>query len=405
VREGRFAAEATYRIDVVLENETHGIGSPLNPNTFALEIVDADSNAAGLFSGFDANVERPPGQELVVGRGEVDGVTRWSFEWTAPSNGGPLSLHLAGVDGDGAAGRFGRTGDPFGDDVFVGDLELLEEGTARPIEALNGGCSAGGSSAFAAIWILVLALARRRSALAPLLLLAACHDPTVPADPCARAICETRDAGSTPRRDAGFVPPGTDAGPLPDGYTPPDAGEPPDGCVPAWSCSTWQTDCASDEATRACTDANACGSDFGRPSERTTLGDLDYDFFRCNVQPIFDRTCAQQACHGAEDRPLRTYARLKWRIEPLWRGTHNDGGGTGLTDEEWCRNYDSARSFASATPETSELLTQPLDPALGGLSHAGYTLFYSTTEDDYRTIASWLAGTRLGRTCNAGYNE
>lgn len=422
VRDGQYTPGQTYRVTVTMSGEHRGLGTMLNPNTFSMEIVDRDGATAGLYSSLGANVERPPGEEIVVARGEIANATAWSFDWQAPPPGaGPLSLHLAGVDGDGAGDRLGRTGDPYGDDVFAGELLLLESGAvATDPGTMQGGCAIAGrprdhasslATIAAALALLAVRGRRRRSASACALLLAAalsagCHDPTVDTGDCVRGICETvpdsgavaRDGGGSsledgapPRGDSGE--PGTDAGP------------PPPGCTPSWRCTTWQTACdGSSDAARACTDVNACGSDWGRPPETRSLAALDPAFFRCRVQPIFDRTCAQAACHGTDDRPLRIYSRLKWRIEPAWRGTHNAGGGAALTADEWCRNFDSARGFAGGDSGSSELVTQPLAPTLGGLPHAGFTLFYETTDPDYQTIRQWLDGASLA-SCDAGYND
>jgi len=397
VRDGVYAPGAIYRVTVSLQGEHRGLGAALNPNTFVLEAVDDQRRPAGLFAGLGAAVERPPGQELVVARGEVEGQTAWSFEWIAPEPGsGPVTIHLAGVDGDGAGDRLGRTGDPFGDDVFVGSLRIQEEGNVQPEDQSTRatGCSASGAMGTGApIWLVML-----------LLLAWGCHDPKR-ADECERGICETpTDGGGGPAGDGGGGP-GTDGGggPDTDGALPP--GDGGAGCMPDWRCTTWETACdGSGAATRTCTAASGCGTGAGKPSESRTLEPLDESFYRCRVQPIFDRSCAQLACHGAEDRPLRTYSRLKWRIDPLRRGTHMNDGNAALTADEWCRNYDSARAFATSDAAGSELLTQPLRPAVGGLTHAGYTLFWDTSDDDYQTLREWLEGASLG-SCDAGFND
>jgi uncharacterized protein (TIGR03382 family) len=385
-----------------------------------MEITGPDGEQAGLFSALAGDVDRPPGEELVVARGELSsGATRWTFDWTAPPAGsGPLRLHLAGVDGDGAGDRLGRTGDPFGDDVFVAALDLTESGTAQE-EAVMTGCSTTGSSSgvapLLAMLLLVAVRRRRRRLLLLPLLLAGCHDPIAPYDDCGRAICGLEPP---PGEDAGRrrPPPGEDAGPAPgpDGSTPippgedaapggeADAGVPPVGCTPRWVCTTFATACdGGNEASRTCTDEAGCGSDWGRPPLTTTLPALDVDFYRCRVQPVFDRLCAQAACHGAEERPLRIYARGKWRMNERWRGNHVDGA-PALTGEEWCRNYDSARSFDGGGA-ASELVTQPLDPLSGGLPHAGFTLFYDTADPELGALRDWLDGAALG-SCDTGFN-
>lgn len=408
VRDARWAPSTTYRVTVSMQNEHRGRGAALNPNTFVLEMLDGEARAAGLFVGLGPEVERPPGQELVIARGEIDGVTEWTFDWEAPAPGtGPVSLYLAGVDGDGAGDRLGRTGDPFGDDVFAGSLELEEEGTLQT-ESKIGGCSAAGGGESGGILFTVGAIAllalRRRRLRWGLALLVGCHDPSLDLDECTRGICETPgDGGRTD--EAGTTGPddARDGGGLVRVDSGIDAGPPPDGCVPAWACTAWAVVCGG-EATRTCVDDNGCGSDWARPPETRPLATLDESFYRCRVQPIFDRSCSQLACHGTEDRPLRTYSRVKWRMNPLWRGTHNSGGNAALTAEEWCRNFSSARLFAEGDAASSQLLTQPLSPTLGGLAHAGYTLFYDTSDPDYQTIRQWLEGASLP-SCDAGFND
>ena len=419
VRDGVFVPGATYAVTVSMQGEHRGLSSMLNPNTFVLEIIDGEQRPAGIFAGLGSGVERPPGEELVIARGEFDGATEWTFEWIAPEAGtGPVTLYLAGVDGDGAGDRLGRTGDPFGDDVFVGALRLEEEGNVQPeaTTMTEGGCTTAGRRGRGAGVLLLLvalgALLRRRGPSRALalgsLLIGGCHDPDVGAGECVRGICESPQADAGTRNgdggealDAGT--PGTDAGGVMRVDSGLDAGPPPDGCVPDWLCTAWSAVCG-DEATRTCTDANACDSDWGRPPESRALAALDESFYRCRVQPIFDRSCSQLACHGTEDRPLRTYSRVKWRIEPAWRGTHNSGGDAALTGEEWCRNLTSARLFGDGDPAASQLLTQPLSPSLGGLAHAGYTLFYDTADPDYQTILQWLGGASLP-SCDAGFND
>ena len=137
--EGGYVPGTTYAITVMLRREHRGLGAPLNANTFVFEIVDEEGAQAGLFAGLGETVERPASEELVVARGEYDNQTEWTFEWVAPPAGaGTLHLFLAGVDGDGAEGRLGRTGDPFGDDVFAAELALGEMGAAPEQRMVEG---------------------------------------------------------------------------------------------------------------------------------------------------------------------------------------------------------------------------------------------------------------------------
>ena len=161
--DGGYVPDTTYAITLTMRGEHRGLGAPLNANTFVFEVVDAEGAHAGLFAGLGESVERPASEELVVARGEYDNQTEWSFEWVAPPAGaGTLHLFLAGVDGDGAEGRLGRTGDPFGDDVFVADLPLTEMGGAPEQRMVEGAptCAVGaaGSSRSPALPLVVLGL-------------------------------------------------------------------------------------------------------------------------------------------------------------------------------------------------------------------------------------------------------
>jgi len=196
------------------------------------------------------------------------------------------------------------------------------------------------------------------------------------------------------------------------------------GCVEAWRCTPWQTNGSSNDATRTCTDLANCGTTNNKPSETAVLPALDLDYYKCNVEPIFDRGCAQLACHGKEnERALRVYARGRHRhageilvetgcLNPgkmvpsencegaiecvCWTAPH--------TATEWQLNFDSARGFgldAQGNPipagqeDTSELISQPI---VGGKAHAGIKMFKSG-DPDHQTLKAWLSGQKLGMPC------
>lgn len=198
------------------------------------------------------------------------------------------------------------------------------------------------------------------------------------------------------------------------------------GCVEAWLCSPWQTNGGGNDGTRTCTDLNNCGTTNAKPSETAVLPALDLDFYKCKVEPILDRGCAQLACHGTETgRALRVYARGRHRISgemlletgclkpgtmvptdncegciecACWTAPH--------TATEWQRNFDAARGFGldskgTAIPagqeDTSELISQPI---VGGKAHAGIKLFASG-DADHTTLKQWLSGAKLGMVCNS----
>jgi hypothetical protein len=196
------------------------------------------------------------------------------------------------------------------------------------------------------------------------------------------------------------------------------------GCQPAWQCTPWQKQ-ADGSYTRTCTDANNCGATSGEPATGpVALPNLDMAFYKCNVEPIFDRGCAFMNCHGTETgRALKVYARGRLRMDamvpppssyscpdnaatvPLKTGIGTDmcEGWFPHTDAEWQSNYDDARSFMvgldASTVGQSDLLAQPV---YGGKAHAGVHLFKST-DPDYQTIKSWLTGAKLA-SCDPGPN-
>ena len=195
-------------------------------------------------------------------------------------------------------------------------------------------------------------------------------------------------------------------------------------CVEDWLCSSWQTDGVSNAGTRTCVDQNNCGTTDNKPVESTDLPALDFNYFQCNVEPIFARGCSQLGCHGTEEgRGLKLYSRCRLRVsgeiwyEPgcLSQGTpRNSEDCTGSIEcvcwsiphspSEWRSNYDSARGFAVKDDGTlwdaadlgdSELLIQPV---VGGKPHANVHLF-TEGDADYTFIMNWLSGSTLG-SCN-----
>lgn len=198
-------------------------------------------------------------------------------------------------------------------------------------------------------------------------------------------------------------------------------------CVEAWVCTPWETDGTSNAGARTCTDVSACGTEEEKPYETATLPDLDIDYFKCNVQPIFDRKCSMLGCHGTEQgRALRIYSRGRKRLagqmlsNPPCGGaatTPSDGcdGSTKClcaaphTALEWQKNYDAARGFGLDTKgkpypsnkvDNSDLLAQPV---VGGKPHGEIHLFQKA-DPDYATIKNWLGGAALGMACNTGIN-
>lgn len=190
------------------------------------------------------------------------------------------------------------------------------------------------------------------------------------------------------------------------------------GCQEMWSCSAWMKG-ADGKYSRSCNDTAKCGTSAQKPAEGpVALPDLDVDFYKCNVEPIFDRGCAMMGCHGTETgRAYKIYARGRLRhsetVEPMCLDTMpvdlTKGNGTVMcygwaphTQYEWQSNYDNARFFMVGVtdPNQSDLLMQP---KVGGKAHAGVHLF-KEGDADYTTIAKWLGGAKLGTTCDTKGN-
>lgn len=198
-------------------------------------------------------------------------------------------------------------------------------------------------------------------------------------------------------------------------------------CVENWVCSPWSTNGTNDQGTRTCTDTKSCGTTTLKPAETALLPALDKNFFKCNVQPVFDLKCSQLACHGTETgRGLRIYARGRLRNSETLAAnapvcnpanaaavqldtdcTSSVEGACrncGHTTAEWQRNYDSARAFAldaqlqripAGQEDSSDLLAQPV---VGGKVHSNIHLFRAKADADYVTIKQWLSGVTLA-TC------
>lgn len=227
---------------------------------------------------------------------------------------------------------------------------------------------------------------------------AACDTDPFGADPCPSGIC-----GSGPGSGSGS---GSGGGA---------------GCRESWTCSEW-TQQSDGLYVRTCTDANMCGTADAKPAEGpVALPDLDMEYYKCNVEPVFDRLCAHQGCHGTEKaRVFRIYARGRLRNKqtvaavcpdgPSQQDLQDEGSGTVMclgwtrhTAEEWQKNYDNSRSFmvgVTAGAE-SDLVRQPEIGA--GFAHAGVHT-WRAGDADHQTLAAWLDGAVLGGPCDPGAN-
>ncbi|GMV14017.1 MAG: hypothetical protein AMXMBFR56_22410 [Polyangiaceae bacterium] len=95
----------------------------------------------------------------------------------------------------------------------------------------------------------------------------------------------------------------------------------------------------------------------------------DYQLFLDKVNPWLVKNCAAGNCHGTTEAAF-----------PI---------SCGKTDEQKRWNYFSASDYVAVSPQFSEILTRPLNPAYGGVYHQGGWVFDSTNDDDYKTVLDW----------------
>ena len=122
-----------YAFEVQLNNETLGLSSNRNFNTFALEILNADQEPVGGFFGFtEGSMSTVDGGNVLFARAVSD-ETMWQFNWEAPPAGtGYLDFYIAGVDGNGADNAQQSATDPLNDDTFAGAFRIAERGQPAP---------------------------------------------------------------------------------------------------------------------------------------------------------------------------------------------------------------------------------------------------------------------------------
>jgi hypothetical protein len=201
----------TYVLEVELIGETKGLAyigdtctePPLrgqnftyhqcNNNGFGLEVDTADGTPlalpgtlcaeAPLANGMcppanqaDEVVIAPDGDAAFHGRAHDPSARQvvsrndprtWHLWWTAPAQGsGPLTIYVAGVDGNGGAGMPENDQDPYGDDTIQASFPIAEAGAPPPLPTQSG-CDIlphPSASGFVLLALaLLLLLARRRA--------------------------------------------------------------------------------------------------------------------------------------------------------------------------------------------------------------------------------------------------
>jgi len=121
------------------------------------------------------------------------------------------------------------------------------------------------------------------------------------------------------------------------------------------------------------------------PGEEATLGELDHEVFKTNIQAVLDnRGCSNGACHirdkddpfaGGPGGNLRLY---ECTVAPC-------------TAEQLQANHDSTVGMANfVNPASSLLLTKPLAESISAIQHQGGTIFLNRSDLDYLTLLSWI---------------
>jgi hypothetical protein len=112
--------------------------------------------------------------------------------------------------------------------------------------------------------------------------------------------------------------------------------------------------------------------------------ELNYDFFKGKVQPIFLKKREGHTrcivCHAGANNAMR--------LTPL------QANATAFTEEQTKANFETvSRIVTPGKPMESHFLTHPLQPeAGGGMYHSGGRQFTSTDDPDWQNMRDWVNG-------------
>jgi hypothetical protein len=115
--------------------------------------------------------------------------------------------------------------------------------------------------------------------------------------------------------------------------------------------------------------------------------DLDFEFFKARVEPIFLKVRGEHArcyvCHG-----MGTAPHYLVKLDP---------GATFWTEEQSRQNFRNlSRLVDHSEPMNSRLLMMPLFVGAGGSEfHRGGRQFESKQDPDWQTLAAWASGQKL----------
>jgi hypothetical protein len=118
-----------------------------------------------------------------------------------------------------------------------------------------------------------------------------------------------------------------------------------------------------------------------------TAPELDYEFFKSRVEPVFLTKRPDHArcyiCHVESNNAFHLE-----RLSP---------GARAWTEEQSRRNFEMVSILVNpGDPDTSRLLLHPLGPEDGGdVFHSGGRQFPSKRDPAWRTLAAWVNGATL----------
>ena len=121
-------------------------------------------------------------------------------------------------------------------------------------------------------------------------------------------------------------------------------------------------------------------------SSQSAAPQLDYEFFKAKVQPIFIKKREGRTrcivCHAGANNAMR--------LTPLEKGAAS------FTEAQSKTNFETlSRIVVPGKPMESHFLLHPLQPEYGGgMYHSGGRQFESTDDPDWKNMQAWVNGAK-----------
>lgn len=125
----QYTPDTAYDFTVTLHERLGLTAGISNHNGLVVVALGDTPGEDGRLGGFAPNTFHVRGDNIIATAGLEEGITTWTFSWTAPSAGsGPVTLYFGVVDGNGAeTGPTENLTDPIGDDVFMTSIRVVPE--------------------------------------------------------------------------------------------------------------------------------------------------------------------------------------------------------------------------------------------------------------------------------------